>query len=115
MTALRRDLRYMLTTAGDAIAILGDANVSELERNREKGAALCYLIIAVGETANHISKRGEAARYPAINWAGLVSMRNVLAHNPQNVPMARVRRFVAGRFPHLIAAISAILRTLPAS
>lgn len=117
MTMLGRDLRFMLTAAEDAIVILGDATASDLEHNREKGAALCYLIIAAGETASHISKRGEADRYPdsGIDWAGLISMRNVLAHNPQNVRMLRVRQVVAGRFPALIAAINAILPTLPSS
>ena len=112
MPNLRSDLGYMRAAAADAIAILGDITLPELERNREKQAALCYLAIAVGEMAARISHRGEHLAYPGIDWASMYRMRNRLAHRPDNVKLSIVFDTVTVQYPVLISAIDAILQDL---
>ena len=113
MTTLREDLGYMRTAAADAIAILGHYTLLQLERNREKQAALCYLAIVTGEMAARISNRDEHLAYPGIDWRKISDMRNMLAHQPENVKMPIVFDAVTVRYPILIAAIDAILQDLP--
>ncbi len=113
MLTLRDDLGYMQAAAADAISILGNANLQELERNREKQAALCYLIIVVGESANRVRHRQEHVNYPAIDWDGPINMRNVLVHRHHSVKLDRVFDVITNRFPQLITAINLILLDLP--
>ena len=113
MTTLSEDLGYMRTAAADAIAILGNDTLLQLEQNREKQAALCYLAIVTGEMAARISNRKEHLAYPGIDWRRIADMRNLLAHQPENVKMPIVFDTVTLRYPNLIAAIDAIVQDLP--
>ena len=112
MTSLRDDLGYMRAAAVDAVAILDNATLPELEINREKQAALCYLIIVAGESAASISRRKEHLNYPSIDWARLVGMRNVLVHKHYDTDLSEVIKAINTDHPGLIAAIDAILQDL---
>lgn len=113
MTTLRDDLGYMRDAANDAIRILGDLTPSDLGRNREKQAAVCYLIAVVGESANRIKHREEHYRYPSVPWELVISTRNAMIHRHHSLDMAKVVGTVTVDFPQLITAIDAILQDLP--
>ena len=113
MPNLRSDLGQMRAAAVDAITILGDATLPELERNREKQAALCYLIIIAGESAARIRQRQEHRNYPGLDWDGLIGMRHVLVHQHFDTDLSEVIEAITEDHPVLIAAIDAILQDLP--
>ena len=112
MPNLRNDLGHMRAAAADAIAILGDDALPELERNREKQAALCYLIIVAGESAARIRVRGEHLNYPDIDWADLIGMRHVLVHRHYDTDLSVVIKAINEDHPTLISASDAILQDL---
>ena len=113
MPLLSENLGYMLAAAIDAIAVLGGYSSYELQQNREKQAALCYLIIVAGESANRVRESGQHQQYPQIQWHSLAGMRNRLAHQHHRVDFDIVIRTVTVSFPRLIASIEAILGDLP--
>lgn len=113
MPTLREDLGYMQAAAVDAVAILGDVSLAALEQNREKQAALCYLVIVAGEMSIRISNRDEHLPYPGIDWEQLSGMRNILAHQPENADYTIIIDTITNDYPPLITAIDAILRELP--
>lgn len=112
MPNLRSDLGHMRAAAVEAIAILGDDALPELERNREKQAALCYLIIIAGESAARIRQRQEHWNYPSLDWDDLIGMRHVLVHRHYDTDLSEVIKAITQDHPNLIAAIDAILQDL---
>ena len=112
MPLLSENLGYMLAAALDAISILGGYDLHELQQNREKQAALCYLIIVAGESANRVRESGEHEQYPLIQWHSLAGMRNRLAHQHHRVDFNIVVRTVRVNFPQLVASIEAILEDI---
>ena len=102
----------MLAAAIDAISILGGYDLHELQQNREKQAALCYLIIVAGESANRVRESGEHEQYPQIQWHSLAGMRNRLAHRHHRVDFDIVVRTVRVNFPQLVGSIEAIFEDL---
>ena len=112
MPLLSENLGYMLAAAIDAISILGGYDLHELQQNREKQAALCYLIIVAGESANRVRESGEHEQYPQIQWHSLAGMRNRLAHQHHRVDFDIVVRTVRVNFPQLVASIEAILEDI---
>lgn len=102
----------MLAAAIDAISILGGYDLHELQQNREKQAALCYLIIVAGESANRVRESGEHEQYPQIQWHSLAGMRNRLAHQHHRVDFDIVVRTIRVNFPQLVASIEAIFEDL---
>ncbi len=112
MPLLSENLGYMLAAALDAIRILGGYDLHELQQNREKQAALCYLIIVAGESANRVRESGEHEQYPQIQWHSLAGMRNRLAHQHHRVDFDIVVRTVRVNFPQLVASIEAILEDI---
>lgn len=111
-TTLQDDLGYMRKAAADAVAILGSATLRQLEQNTEKQASLCYMAVTIGEMAARISKRGAYASYPGIPWRQLSGMRNILAHQPENVNLQNVFEAVTVGYPTLISASDAIIQDL---
>lgn len=112
MPLLSENLGYMLAAAIDAISILGGYGLHELQQNREKQAALCYLIIVAGESANRVRESGEHEQYPQIQWHSLAGMRNRLAHQHHRVDFDIVVRTIRVNFPQLVASIEAILEDI---
>ncbi len=113
MPLLSENLSYMLAAAIDAISALGGYSLYELQQNREKQAALCYLVIIAGESANRVRESGQHEQYPQIQWHSLAGMRNRLAHQHHRVDFDIVMQTVTVSFPQLIASIEAILRDMP--
>ena len=48
MPSLHEDLAYMQAAAQDAITAIGGYDLRQFQQNREKQAALCYLLVIVG-------------------------------------------------------------------
>ena len=113
MPLLSENLSYMLAAAIDAVSVLGGYSLYQLQQNREKQAALCYLIIVAGESANRVRESGQHEQYPQIQWHSLTGMRNRLAHQHHRVDFDVVIQTVTVSFPQLITSIESILGDVP--
>ncbi len=109
MPSLHEDLAYMQAAVQDAISILGDYDIRQLQQNREKQTALCYLLVIAGETATRVRNRGEHETYPEIPWHRLAGMRNRLVHRHHRVNLEMVMGLVFTRFPYLVLNLNRLL------
>ena len=100
-------ITHIISHAREAIAILGDASLEDLARDRTRQLALNYLVAVVGEAANKLSN---ATYYslPLIPWGKIVGMRNILIHQYYDVETPVVHDTVANSLPALIAAFDTI-------
>ena len=111
MPSLHEDLAYMQAAAQDAITVIGGYDLRQFQQNREKQAALCYLLVIIGETATRVRNRDEHEVYPEIPWHRLAGMRNRLVHRHHRVNLELVMSLVTVRFPHLVLTLNRILGT----
>ena len=100
-------ITHIISHAREAIAILGDASLEDLERDRTRQLALNYLVSVVGEAANKLSNATYHA-LPLIPWGKIVGMRNILIHQYYDVATLVVYDTVVNSLPALIAAFDTI-------
>ena len=72
-------LRHMLDYSREAVEMAKGKTADELSKNRQLNLALTHLVELIGEAASQIP-RNVQARYRAIPWPKIVSMRNRLIH-----------------------------------
>lgn len=100
-------IRHIISHAREAIAMLGDASLEDLERNRPLLLALNYLIAVVGEAANKLTAETHDS-LPIVPWGKVVGMRNILIHQYYIVEQRVVHDTVVNSLPVLIAALNTI-------
>ncbi|NUQ34607.1 MAG: DUF86 domain-containing protein [Planctomycetaceae bacterium] len=62
----------------------------------------------LGEAANAVSREAQET-YSAIDWSGIVGLRNVLIHQYGRVQQDRIWRFVRTLLPVLISQLERII------
>lgn len=99
-------INHIIGHAREAITILGDASLADLEGDRVKQLALGYLVAIVGEAANHLS---DATLDPlAMNpWDQIIGMRNILIHQYFRINLDTVLDTVVNDLPVLVASLEA--------
>ena len=97
---------HIISHAREAIAILGDASLADLERDRVKQLALGYLVAIVGEAANHLSD-AILDSLPMNPWDQIIGMRNILIHQYFRVKLHTVHDTVVNDLPVLVASLEA--------
>ena len=97
---------HIISHAREAIAILGDASLADLERDRVKQLALGHLVAIVGEAANHLST-STLDSLPMNPWGDIIGMRNILIHQYFRVNLNTVRNTVVDDFPVLVMSLEA--------
>ena len=100
-------ITHIISHAREAIAILDDTSLADLERNRTQQLALNYLIAVVGEAANKLTNETQDS-LPLIPWGKIVGMRNILIHQYYDVETLVVHDTVVNSLPALIAAFDTI-------
>ncbi len=75
--------------------------------------AVMHAILAIGEVASRTSDAGRG-RAPAVPWAQIVGMRNVLIHVYWGVDFDRLWKTVAEELPALLAMLEAATNDWPA-
>lgn len=63
--------------------------------------AIERLLLIVGEAANHVSK-GFQEKHPEIEWAQIVGLRNILAHEYGEVKMDKIYLAATKAIPALL-------------
>ncbi len=105
----RVSLKDMLHHSREAVALLGDASLEDLGRNRVIQLALTRLVEIVGEAANRVSQ-ATRERKRNIPWPGIIGMRNRLVHGYDVIDLDLLWRTVKEDLPPLIASLQGIVK-----
>ena len=71
--------------------------------------AIERLLLIVGEAANHVSK-GFQEKHPEIEWAQIIGLRNILAHEYGEVKIDKIYLAATKSIPVLLENIESLLQ-----
>ncbi|MBM3150602.1 MAG: DUF86 domain-containing protein [Chloroflexi bacterium] len=81
---------------------------SKFVENKTIRYAIERLLLIVGEAANHISSEFQAA-HPEIEWAQIIGLRNILAHEYGEIKMDKVYLAATKSVPALLERLHPLL------
>lgn len=99
----------MLDNAREAVALLGQKSVEDLERDRLLQLALTRLVEVVGEAASKVPVETREA-YPHLPWREAASTRNILIHGYDIIRYDILHKTVRNDFPTLIRQLEEVLK-----
>jgi uncharacterized protein with HEPN domain len=102
-------VKHMRDHAREAIELLGNKTVAELQSERVLQLALVQLIEIVGEAAAQVSDEIRKA-HPSIPWQIAADMRNRLIHGYDVIEFSIVYDTVTDDLPPLVQQLNAIIR-----
>ncbi len=103
-------VRHMRDHAQEAIELLGDRTLDELQSDRTVQLALVQLIEIVGESAGCVGSEIRAA-HPAVPWQLAADTRHRLIHGYDLIEYAVVFDTVKVDLPLLVEQLDAILES----
>lgn len=98
-------LLHILEHAREAMQLMAGRTRSDLDTDRVLSLALVRLLEIVGEAAARVSAEARA-KYPAIPWSEIVSLRNRLIHGYDAVDMDVLWSIVNIDLPALVQNLS---------
>ena len=104
----RLPMHQMLEHAREAVEMIGERTLMELQTNRMFQLALLKLVEVVGEAARRVSPEGQT-RYRDIPWRDAITTRNRLSHEYDRIDYEVVWGTIAEDFPPLVAALERAL------
>jgi len=114
MMPLERDAAHlwdMLEAAEQAVELSSDVDHDQLlndVRTRYPGERALEI---VGEAARRVSQ-GTKDAHPKIPWAGIVGLRNVLAHEHGEIDYRRLHTVLKDDVPDLVAELERLLDSI---
>lgn len=111
---MQRDREYLLDileAAKLAIDYIGDKTREEFFGDLQCQDAVIRRLEIIGEAARRISEETRAA-YPDLPWSDMVSMRNIMIHEYDDIDLAIVWETVHNDLLPLINALGKILQSL---
>lgn len=111
---MQRDKEYLLDileAAKLAIDYIGNKTRDEFFGDLQCQDAVIRRLEIIGEAARRISEETRAA-YPDLPWSDMVSMRNIMIHEYDDIDLAIVWETVNNDLPPLIDALEKILQSL---
>jgi uncharacterized protein with HEPN domain len=106
-----RDMSYLWDMRKYALEITGfmDGVVHvKFTENKMIRYAVERLLLIVGEAANHVSKEFQE-EHPEIEWAQIIGLRNVLAHEYGEVRVDKIYLAAAKGVPDLLQKLEPLL------
>lgn len=88
---------------------------AENEEGKDRLDAICMILIAVGEAFKQIDRKTEGkllARYPEVDWPGVMGVRNVIAHGYFDIDVEEVFNICQTDIPALIRTVRKMLEEL---
>lgn len=85
------------------------------EEGRDRLDAICMILIAVGEAFRQIDKKTEGrllARYPEVEWRGVIGVRNVIAHGYFDIDVEQVFSICRQDIPALLETVRKMIKEL---
>ena len=83
------------------------------DEGRDRLDAICMTLIAVGEALKQIDRQTEGkllARYPQVDWTGVIGVRNVIAHGYFDIDVEQVYDICITDIPRLIETVRMMVR-----
>lgn len=111
MQSDNRDVSYlwdMRKYALEIIEIIDDIPHTKFVENKTVRYAVERLLLIIGEAANHVSKEFQE-EHPEIEWAQIIGLRNVLAHEYGEVKIDKIYLAATKSIPALLGKISPLL------
>ncbi len=111
---MQRDREYMLDileAAKLALEYIGDKTREEFFEDLQCQDAVIRRLEIIGEAARRISEETRAA-HPDLPWSDMVSMRNIMIHEYDDIDLAIVWETVNNDLTPLIDALEKILQSL---
>jgi uncharacterized protein with HEPN domain len=111
MTVNDRDMSYlwdMKKFALEVQEVLGGIPHSKFVENKTVRYAIERLLLIIGEAANHVSKEFQE-KHSEIEWAQIIGLRNVLAHEYGEVKMDKIYLAATKSIPELLEKITPLL------
>jgi uncharacterized protein with HEPN domain len=97
-------LRHMLDASLEAIALAGERDERQLEKDRTVSLAMVRLLEILGEAASKVSMDTRAG-LPAVPWREMVDMRNRVIHAYMDVDLGIVAATIRDDLPPLIISL----------
>ncbi len=82
------------------------------DEGKDRLDAICMILIAVGEAFKQIDRKTDGkllARYPEVNWSGVMGVRDVIAHGYFDVDVDEVFNICQTDIPVLIRTVRKIM------
>jgi len=83
--------------------------------NMQKLDAIAMMLIAVGESFKKIDRETDGqllAKYPEIDWHGVIGLRNVLAHDYFDINAEEIFKICKQDVPQLLDAVKRMLQKI---
>ena len=91
------------------------AAFEQSEQGRERLDSICMVLVAVGEALRQLDKKTEGrwlARYPEVEWQGVIGVRNVIAHGYFDIDVEQVFDICQKDIPVLIGTLRKMIKEL---
>jgi uncharacterized protein with HEPN domain len=88
--------------------IVDDVLYVKFIENKTIRYAVERLLLIIGEAANHVSKEFQN-KHPEIEWAQIIGLRNVLAHEYGEVKMDKIYLAATRSVPALLQKLAPLL------
>jgi uncharacterized protein with HEPN domain len=106
-----RDMAYlwdMRKYALEITEIIKGVPHAKFVENKTIRYAIERLLLIVGEAANHVSK-GFQEKHPEIEWAQIIGLRNILAHEYGEVKTDKIYLAATKAVPALLESLESLL------
>jgi len=106
-----RDMAYlwdMRKYALEIAEIIKGVPHAKFVENKTIRYAIERLLLIVGEAANHVSK-GFQEKHPEIEWAQIIGLRNILAHEYGEVKTDKIYLAATKAVPALLESLEPLL------
>jgi uncharacterized protein with HEPN domain len=114
MMPLERDAAHlwdMLEAAEQAVELSSDVDHDQLLNDVRTRYAVERALEIVGAAARRVSQ-GTKDAHPKIPWAGIVGLRNVLAHEYGEIDYRRLHTVLKDDVPDLVAELKRLLDSI---
>ena len=101
-------LRHMRDYASEAIELLGESTIEQVERDRVLQLALVRLVEIIGEAASRVPAEFREL-HPGLPWREASSMRNLLIHGYDIIRIDILVKTIRQDLPELVGQLDAIL------
>lgn len=101
-------LRDIYQAGKAVVAFAKDSTREVLENDNMKLSAVAYQILTLGEATTRLSTQIRADN-PDIPWRGMVGMRNIMAHQYDNIDMDIMWNAISISIPEILEKIEPLL------
>jgi len=111
MPSNERDLSYLWDMRKYALEIeeiVDGIPHAKFVENKTVRYAIERLLLIIGEAANHVSKEFQDG-HPNIEWAQIIGLRNILAHEYGEVKMDKIYLAATKSIPALLKNLESLL------